>query len=112
LSGNPATVGTRLLRALVESGNRVRYHGDFDWPGVAIAGRVIALGALPWRMSATDYRRAVNSLDPDHAVALSGAEVATPWDPALMTAMSTRGLAVHEESVLVDLLQDLDNNST
>jgi uncharacterized protein (TIGR02679 family) len=107
LSGNPATVGTRLLRALIGAGNPVRYHGDFDWPGVAIAGRIIALGALPWRMSAADYRKAVNGLDPDHAVALTGAEVATPWDPALMAAMSARGLAVHEESVLADLLSDL-----
>jgi uncharacterized protein (TIGR02679 family) len=108
LSGNPATVGTRVLRALIAAGNPVRYHGDFDWPGVAIAGRIIALSALPWRMSAADYRKAVNSLDPDHAVALTGAEVATPWDPALTTAMSTRGLAVHEESVLADLLSDLE----
>jgi uncharacterized protein (TIGR02679 family) len=108
LSGNPATVGTRLLRALIGTGNPVRYHGDFDWPGVAIAGRIMALGALPWRMSAADYRKAVNGLDPDHAVALTGAEVATPWDPGLTAAMSARGLAVHEESVLADLLSDLE----
>ena len=37
LSGNPASAGTRLLRALTSAGNPVRYHGDFDWPGVAIA---------------------------------------------------------------------------
>jgi uncharacterized protein (TIGR02679 family) len=108
LSGNPATVGTRLLRALIGAGNPVRYHGDFDWPGVAIAGRIMALGALPWRMSAADYRKAVNGLDPDHAVALTRAEVATPWDPGLTAAMSARGLAVHEESVLADLLSDLE----
>jgi uncharacterized protein (TIGR02679 family) len=108
LSGNPATVGTRLLRALIGAGNPVRYHGDFDWPGVAIAGRIMALGALPWRMSAADYRKAVNGLDPDHAVALTRAEVATPWDRGLTAAMSARGLAVHEESVLADLLSDLE----
>ncbi|OLE28242.1 MAG: TIGR02679 family protein [Catenulispora sp. 13_1_20CM_3_70_7] len=108
LSGNPATVGTRLLRALIAAGNPVRYHGDFDWPGVAIAGRIIALGAAPWLMFAADYRKAVNGLDPDHAVALTGTEVATPWDPALTAAMSAHGLAVHEESVLADLLRDLE----
>jgi Protein of unknown function C-terminus (DUF2399) len=59
-------------------------------------------------MSAADYRKAVNGLDPDHAVALTGAEVLTPWDPALTAAMSARGLAIHEESVLADLLSDLD----
>jgi uncharacterized protein (TIGR02679 family) len=107
LSGNPASVGTRLLRALIGAGDPVRYHGDFDWPGVAIAGRIIALGAAPWRMSAADYRKAVADPDADHAVALTGNPVPTAWDPALAAAMSARGLAVHEESVLPDLLADL-----
>ncbi|TML22441.1 MAG: DUF2399 domain-containing protein, partial [Actinobacteria bacterium] len=30
------------------------------------------------------------------------------WDPALTAAMSAHGLAVHEESVLADLLRDLE----
>ncbi|MCW6003500.1 TIGR02679 family protein [Micromonospora sp. CPCC 205371] len=107
LSGNPASVGTRLLRALVASGNPIRYHGDFDWPGVAIAGRILTLGATPWRMSAADYRAAVARLDTDHAVALSGSPVPTDWDPALAAAMSKHMLAVHEEFVLPDLLVDL-----
>jgi uncharacterized protein (TIGR02679 family) len=55
LSGNPATVGTRLLGALIAAGN----------------------------------------------------PVPTTWDPALAAAMSARGLAVHEEFVLPDLLADL-----
>ncbi len=113
LSGNPATVGTRLLRALISAGNPVRYHGDFDWPGVAIAGRVIKLGASPWRMSATDYRTAAALLDPDHAIALTGKPVPTAWEPALSAAMQARGLAVHEESLLGVLLMDLaDDHGT
>lgn len=107
LSGNPASAGTRLLGQLIAAGNPVRYHGDFDWPGVAIAGRVIDLGATPWRMSAEDYTRAVAALDADHAVALTGRPVPTPWDPGLASAMSTHGLAVHEELVLTDLIGDL-----
>ncbi len=107
LSGNPAAAGTKLLRALIAAGNPVRYHGDFDWPGVAIAGRIIAGGAVHWRMSAADYRGAVAGLDSDHAVALTGKAVATPWDPALASAMATHGLAVHEESLLHDLVTDL-----
>ncbi|MFI7545050.1 DUF2399 domain-containing protein [Actinoplanes sp. NPDC049599] len=55
LSGNPASVGSQLLRHLVTAGVPVRYHGDFDWPGVAIAGRVIQQGALPWRMAADGH---------------------------------------------------------
>jgi uncharacterized protein (TIGR02679 family) len=111
LSGNPAAVGTNLLNTLVAGGTQVRYHGDFDWPGIAIANRIIATGAAPWRMSATDYRTAAANLDHDHAVALIGKPVATPWDPALASAMSARGLAVHEESVLHDLIGDLTDQS-
>jgi uncharacterized protein (TIGR02679 family) len=107
LSGNPASVGARLLRSLLTADSSVRYHGDFDWPGVAIAGRVLALGAAPWRMSADDYTAAAARLDADHVVVLAGRPAPTPWDPALATAMSARGLAVHEEFVLPDLLADL-----
>jgi uncharacterized protein (TIGR02679 family) len=107
LSGNPASVGTQLLRHLVRAGIPVRYHGDFDWPGVAIAGRVIQQGALPWRMAADDYVAAVADLDAHRAVPLAGRPGATPWDPLLAAAMSEHGLAVHEEFVLTDLLADL-----
>ena len=108
LSGNPASVGTRLLGRLIEAGNPVRYHGDFDWPGVSIAGRVLKQGAAAWRMSAEDYIAAVSALDADHAIALTGRSVPTPWDPGLAAAMSSHGLAVHEEFVLSDLLGDLE----
>src|SRR4051812_35160401 len=40
-------------------------------------------GATAWRMSADDYTVAVAALDADHAIALTGRSVATPWDPAL-----------------------------
>jgi hypothetical protein len=55
-------------------------------------------------MSALDYRASVAHLDADHAVTLTGRPVPTEWDPALATAMSACGLAVHEELVLADLL--------
>jgi hypothetical protein len=58
-------------------------------------------------MSAADYRTAVTRLDADQAVALTGKPLSTAWDPGLTSAMSTHGLAVHEESVLSDLLTDL-----
>lgn len=112
LSGNPASVGTRLLHRLIAAGNPVRYHGDFDWPGVAIAGRVVGQGAKPWRMSAEDYTAAAATLDADHAVALTGRPAPTPWDPELAKAMSAYGLAVHEEYVLSDLLGDLGRSMT
>ena len=38
----------------------LRYHGDFDWPGIAIANSVIRRhDATPWRLSAADYQAAV-----------------------------------------------------
>jgi len=107
LSGNPAFAGTRLLRALIDARHSVRYHGDFDWPGVAIAGRVIAMGATPWRMLAIDYQNASATLDAEHAVALTGKPVPSPWDPALASAMTAHGLAVHEESIVDQLIADL-----
>ena len=51
-AGNPTLVVTSLLARLVEDGADLRYRGDFDWPGVAIANRVVTdFGAVPWRMS-------------------------------------------------------------
>jgi Protein of unknown function C-terminus (DUF2399) len=44
-SGNPAAAGMLLLAR-----SAVRYRGDFDWPGIAIARRVIERGARPWRL--------------------------------------------------------------
>lgn len=107
LSGNPASAGVLALNRLIAAGNDVRYHGDFDWPGVAIAGRVLASGATPWRLAANDYEAAANSLPADETLALEGKPVPTPWDPALAVAMTRQGVAVHEESLLKLLLSDL-----
>lgn len=59
-SGNPTTTVLALLDALTGAGARLAYRGDFDWPGVAMANRVIRrYGARPWRMSACDYEEHV-----------------------------------------------------
>jgi len=108
-SGQPRLVTLELLRRMVRAGAELRYHGDFDWPGVAIANRVIAeVGAQPLLMAAADYQAAARSgratLD------LTGVPVAASWDPALATAMARLGVAVHEEAVLDDLLTRLTTN--
>ena len=95
------------LRRLVDAGVTVRYHGDFDWPGVAIAARMFAGGLMPWRMGADDYRDAVAALSPDARLALTGSPNPTPWDPALEDTMRRRNSAVHEEMLLSTLLTDL-----
>ena len=65
-SGNPAAAGMLLLAR-----SAVRYHGDFDWPGIAIARRIIERGARPWRFGHTDYRDAVERLPAGRRLALT-----------------------------------------
>jgi uncharacterized protein (TIGR02679 family) len=104
--GRPSTAFHRLACAVVAGGGELRYHGDFDWPGVAIAGSVMSRhGAVPWRMSASDYLAGVRA-DGQH-VKLSGAAAPTPWDDQLARAMADLGRAVYEESVADALLTDL-----
>ncbi|MFD8197648.1 DUF2399 domain-containing protein [Streptomyces wuyuanensis] len=85
-SGSAATVGFTLLDALAATGCRFAYHGDFDWPGIALANRVVRrCGALPWRMGTADYgrlaarSRAGASLNWRSPTGRSGAD----WDPDL-----------------------------
>jgi len=110
--GNPTTVTLALLDTIMASSDvRLAYHGDFDWPGIAMADRMIRrYAALPWRFGAADYHAAVavatergTPLQP-----LTGTPVATGWDPALGTGMAKRGVAVHEEEVIETLLGDLN----
>ena len=104
--GQPSTAFHRLAGAITASGGRLRYHGDFDWPGVAIAASVIRRhNATPWRLSAADYLDAIRE-DADH-VKLSGPPQPTPWDPALADAMAATARAVYEESVTDPLIADL-----
>ena len=42
-SGMPSLVAMDLLRRLAGAGALLRYHGDFDWPGIAIANRLVAM---------------------------------------------------------------------
>lgn len=101
-SGQARTATRELIRRLGTAGVRVLYHGDFDWPGLTIARGLIGRGdAEPWRLSATDYARGAAG------PTLKGQSVETPWDPSLTPAMIARGVAVHEEAVLSELLADL-----
>lgn len=61
-AGNPTTVTLRLLDQLAEAGCRFAYRGDFDWPGLAIANRVIRhLGCETWLFDAAVYERIVQT---------------------------------------------------
>lgn len=103
-AGEPNLVVGELLARLAAADADLRSHGDFDWPGVAIVNRIVErYGARPWRMSAEDYLSAVRS----EAPVLEGAPVEPSWDAELGAAMRTHRRAVHEESVLPDLLAAL-----
>lgn len=102
-SGNPAAAATLFLQRA-----EVKYHGDFDWAGVAIAQRVMAAGATPWRFEADDYAAARSRVPDGTPLALAGAAQPTPWDPALADAMAAAGVAVHEETIVDLLAADLE----
>jgi uncharacterized protein (TIGR02679 family) len=101
-SGNPAAAGSLLLGRAA-----VRYHGDFDWPGIAIARRIIDQGAQPWRLGCADYCEAVERLPADRRLMLTGRAETTPWDSGLSPAMMAANVAVHEEAIVDLLLADL-----
>ena len=104
--GRPSAAFHQLADAVVGGGGELRYHGDFDWPGLAIASAVMRRhGAKPWRLSARDYLAGMRH----HAehVLLSGTPQPTPWDPELSKAMVATGRVLFEESVANDLIRDL-----
>jgi uncharacterized protein (TIGR02679 family) len=105
--GMPSAAQRTLLTQLVEAGARLRYHGDFDWPGVQIANHVMrAWGAHPWRFEAPDYVTAVAGA-PHTRRDLGDVCIAASWDAALAPSMQHHGLAIAEEAVAASLLEDL-----
>jgi uncharacterized protein (TIGR02679 family) len=104
--GRPSAAFHHVADAVLGGGGELRYHGDFDWPGLAIANSVMRRhGARPWRMSAADYLAGLRT-DAEH-VRLTGTPQPTPWDPDLGKVMAAAGRVLFEESVADDLLRDL-----
>jgi len=104
-SGNPASIGLTVLDRLIQEGVDVLYHGDFDIAGLAIANRLYARGARPWRMSAHEYVQIAPRLP--SAPPLAGKVQEVAWAPGLADAMNTLNRALHEEAMLAVLLGDL-----
>jgi uncharacterized protein (TIGR02679 family) len=101
--GQPSGAVQTLLRELTEAGVTLCFHVDFDAGGMRIGNLLVdRFGAVPWRMSAADYRRVATRGAPFTAFVPDAS-----WDPELTVAMRQAGRAVHEEQVLVDLLDDL-----
>ena len=103
LNGQFATPSLVLIRQLHAAGARLRIHADFDPAGLLIARRaMVEGGGLPWRFGAADYQHAHQG-EKFHSDSLP----ATPWDPALRTAMESARHSIHEEAVFADLSEDL-----
>lgn len=105
-SGQPSTAVVELLGILAGGGADLRYHGDFDWPGLRIAGTLaLRVPWTPWRYAAEDYRAAVRQERPSRPV--TGSPAPSPWDPGLAAAMAELGLVVEEEAVADVLTADV-----
>ncbi|GAA4559398.1 TIGR02679 domain-containing protein [Pseudonocardia xishanensis] len=105
-NGNPTTAPSETIASLQSSGADLRYHGDFDATGLAMAARAAALGCTPFLMTAADYHAAL-AVASSSGVELprdSGAIPQTQWDAALATAFEASRLIVHEERVMDDVL--------
>lgn len=99
--GMPAAAQRTLLQQLADAGARLRYHGDFDWPGIQIGNFIVRLfGATPWRFMADDY-------SPPAGRPLHGEPVEASWDVALTAKMRQLGRALDEEAIAETLLLDL-----
>jgi uncharacterized protein (TIGR02679 family) len=107
VEGMPSTAALIVLESLAAIGWDLRYHGDFDWRGLTIAGVVARKlpTVAPWRYRAVDYGRAVAA--GVGTVDLAGQSSTSPWDPKLAPAMEAAGVAIYEEQVLGELLDDL-----
>lgn len=106
LSGQGSVAAWMVLRQLLDDGVVVRYHGDFDWPGVGIAGRVYLAGGTLWRMRSEDYLAAL-TVTTEREPLDEGRPTETSWDPRLALVMEEKDGVVHEESVISTLLADL-----
>lgn len=99
--GMPAAAQRALLVQLAAAGVTLRYHGDFDWPGLTIGNFVMrTFGAKPWRFGSEDYVAT-------YGRRLQGAAVPAAWDAALGPRMAQHGYALDEEAVVEALLHDL-----
>lgn len=107
VEGHLGAAQRTILRQLKASGADLRYHGDYDWPGISIANNVIAkYGAVPWHFSEADYVAAAESA-PKLATPLSGRPVVASWDANLTAAMTKTGIKIEEEAIagrIIDLL--------
>ena len=104
-SGWPTDAVRELLEQLRSAGATLRYHGDFDLPGIAIF-RLLErdIGVLPWCFDVEGYHRALAACrDRD----LPRVSVTRPSLDGLEHALQTSGREIPEELLLHELLGSL-----
>ena len=100
--GSPSAAVQSLARQLRDAGATLAHHGDLDLGGLRITSLMVQrFGARPWRMDERSYLAA------PAGPRLRRPVPAVPWAPGLAEAMNQRGVAVHEERTISDLLADL-----
>lgn len=105
--GMPAAAQRSLLTQLGQAGAALRYHGDFDWPGLQIGNHLMRQhDATAWRFGTADYTAALSDA-PRHGRVLGLGMVEAAWDAALATTMREADRAIDEELVAASLLADL-----
>ncbi|NLC35817.1 MAG: TIGR02679 family protein [Alcaligenaceae bacterium] len=109
--GMPAAAQRVLLDQLAAADAHLHYHGDYDWPGIAIGNHVMrAWGASPWNFGTRDYLAAVAETPPrPRDLDINGIEAT--WDADLATAMGEHGLAIAEEGVVDKLMESLGGDT-
>ncbi len=108
--GTPSVREIDAIARLAAVGWRVAVRADFDEAGLQHVDAVLrsVTTARPWRMGVADYLASLADTSPaDHARLRGRTIPATPWDPQLQHAMSERGLAAYEETLIDLLLDDL-----
>lgn len=103
--GTPSATEVAAIARLARAGWRIAVRADFDIAGLAHVKAVLDAipDALPWRMSADDYKHSLRDAAPELVAPVPD----TPWDTHLADAMRTSGVAAFEETLLDDLLADL-----
>jgi uncharacterized protein (TIGR02679 family) len=105
VESHPAAAQSTLLGLLRAAGADLRYHGDFDWAGIAIGNGVMRrFGARPWRYGTDDYHAAVAA---GAGTPMQRRLVSAIWDDRLGPAMRRACRKVEEEHVMAPLLEDL-----
>jgi uncharacterized protein (TIGR02679 family) len=107
--GMPGAAQRCLLSQLARAGAKLRYHGDFDWPGLRIGNHVMREhSAQPWRFGADDYAAAIRTAS-GLGQALTGQAVDAMRDEELAKVMQRHRISIAKEATAASLLQDLGN---